>query len=139
MIEKVYSKISPDILLNIVYTNENIEATNTINRVEITEQENTLQAMHYEIPKDTTIKPHKHNDQERKTDKTNEGFVIFKGSVELSIFDLDNTLIKKIKLKEGDSSIILAGGHSIRTLVPTSLFEFKNGPYYGPEKDRTYF
>ena len=107
MIKKVYSKIDPFILLNVIFFNKKSEKITEVKRQEITPEENFLQALLIEMPKGTTIKPHKHNSQERKTDKTSECALIFKGSVELSIYDLDNSFIEKVTLNAGDCSVII--------------------------------
>ena len=54
-----------------------------------------------------------------------------------TIYDIDKSLVEKTILNEGDCYMIVNGGHCIKTLSDAQLFEFKNGPYYGPEKDKT--
>lgn len=140
MIKKIYSKINPSVLLHIIHTNElNQGQINELKRHELTEPDILLQAGLFEIPKNTNFKAHKHNLQDRKTTQTHEAILVVKGSIELSIFDVDNSLVESHILGEGDCSFIINGGHKIKTLEDTHLFEFKNGPYSGPEKDRTYF
>ena len=135
--QAIYSKVNPQKLLHLIFK-FNQKSIDKIERNEITPATTFLQGMCFEIPEETYFKAHKHNMQERATTQTHEAFLIFKGAIELSIFDTDNTLLEKATLREGDCSIILSGGHSFKTLEPTILYEFKNGPYYGPEKDKTY-
>ena len=140
MIKKIYSKLNPKELLSIVYFSQpTTEHIDSIKRHEITEPEHFLQAIMYEIPAETTIKPHKHNPQERKTSHTHESLLILKGSVELFIYDTDKKLVEKTVLKKGDCSVIISGGHSFKTITKAEVFEFKNGPFTGSDKDRTYF
>jgi len=140
MIKKIYSKINPELVLSIMHLHEaSSEAITTTKRTEITDPSCFLQAGFFEIPANTDFKAHNHNPQERKTDKTHEALLIFKGSAEISVYDTDNSFVEKVKLKEGDCSVIINGGHSIKTLEQSQVFEFKNGPYYGPEKDKTNF
>jgi hypothetical protein len=139
MIKKIYSKNNPNILLNIIYFGEPYAEISEKKCHEITEAEHFLQAICFDLPSGKIINPHKHNLQERKTDNTHEAFVVFKGCVELSIYDIDNRLLEKFILNDGDCSTIINGGHSIKVIKPTRLFEFKNGPFFGPEKDKMYF
>ena len=54
-------------------------------------------------------------------------------------YDLNDKIVKKILLNDGDCVIIYSGGHSLSILEDdTILYEFKNGPYYGPEKDKKF-
>ena len=126
--------------MHIIYTRDaSLQISEKTAYAPITDPNYFLQAMSIDLPSETEVKAHKHNPQERDTTHTHEATFIFKGKVALSIYDTDNTFVEKVILKEGDCSIIINGGHSFKTLEPTSLFEFKNGPYFGPEKDRTYF
>lgn len=134
---QIYSKKEPSRLLHLIFrfNQGNIDK---LVRNEVTPSSTFLQAMCFEIPKDMYFKAHKHNLQERQTAQTHEAFFIFRGAIELSIFDIDNALLEKTILREGDCSVIIDGAHSFKALEPTVLYEFKNGPYYGPEKDKTY-
>ncbi|MEK6858807.1 MAG: hypothetical protein AABX53_02765 [Nanoarchaeota archaeon] len=135
MIRKIYSKVDPAVLLHTVYTHEPSEQGT---KSRLTESTHFLQAVSFSMPAGAESRPHKHNAQERVTSHTHEALLVFKGSIELSIYDVDNTFLEKINLNEGDCYIIFAGGHSIRALTPAHLFEFKNGPYNGPDQDRTF-
>ncbi len=134
----IYSKIDPAVLLHIIHRHEENKDPIALTRKEaLSNSEHYLQAMYLEIPAETIVKPHKHNAQERHTHQTHEGLLVFRGSIELSIYDMDNSFVEKHILQEGDFYMIINGGHSIKTLAPSQLFEFKNGPYYGPEKDKS--
>jgi len=138
MIKKIYSKINPSVLLHIIHTNDlNQNSIRELKRHELTEPNLSLQAGLFEIPKNTDFKAHKHNPQDRKTTQTHEAILVVKGSIELSIFDIDNSFVESHTLDEGDCSFIINGGHKIKTLEDTHLFEFKNGPYNGPDKDKS--
>lgn len=140
MLRKIYSKRDPSILLHIIHTYEPHEGPITsIKKQPIADAEHFLQALSFELPAETVIKAHGHNLQQRKTTHTHEALVVFKGSIELSIYDIDKSLLEKQVLKPGDCYMIVNGGHSLRALVPSTVFEFKNGPYTGPENDKTYF
>jgi len=140
MIRKIYSKIDHSMLLHVVYVHEadKEDIEKKINQA-VSEPEHFLQVAAFKMPLDATVKPHAHNPQKRQTDATHEALLVFKGSIELSVYDTDKRLVETLVLNEGDCYVILNGGHGIKALTPARLFEFKNGPYNGPEKDRTYF
>ena len=61
------------------------------------------------------------------------------GKLEATFYDLNDLEIKKVELKMGDCCVCYAGGHLFKSLVSgTKLYEIKNGPYLGGEKDKTY-
>jgi hypothetical protein len=136
MISKIYSRVDPSIILHIIYQRD-IEAKPGPDS--ITDSANFLQAIAFNLPSGYEGKRHKHNHWERKTDSTHEALLVFKGSIELFIYDIDESFVEKKTLNEGDCYVIINGGHSIKSLVPSQVYEFKNGPYGGPEKDKTLF
>ena len=138
MINKIYSKINPSVLLHVIYKNESeLESVKETKRHVISEPDHFLQAMMLEMPEGSSSKPHMHNNHVKQTDQTHEALLVLKGAIELSIYDIDKSLVEKTILNEGDCYMIVNGGHCIKTLSDAQLFEFKNGPYYGPEKDKT--
>ena len=140
MIKKIYSKINPSVLLHVVYSHETDKETITEKRIHvISEPDHFIQAVAFEMPAGEASKPHAHNAQKRQTDTTHEALLVFKGTIELSVYDTDKSFVEKLVLNEGDCYVIINGGHCIKALTPAKLFEFRNGPYNGPEKDKTYF
>lgn len=134
---EIYSRKEKEKLIHIVFKfNDGI--SEEVVRNEITPTNTFLQAMCFQIPANQEFKAHKHNRIERSSNITHEAFLILKGSIELSIFDVDNTFLDKFILREGDCSIIIEGGHSFKSLEDTILYEFKNGPYFGREKDKEF-
>ncbi len=83
---------------------------------------------------------HYHNKLERKTDITQEVFVIMKGRVETKMYDEDLSDVGSLILEEGDILIFFRGGHDFTILEDdTIVYELKNGPFYGSDKDKTKF
>lgn len=88
------------------------------------------------LEKGRVVKAHSHLNIQRSSNITQEVWLIFKGKVEASIFDLDKKIIKKIILKGGDCLVLFRGGHGFKNLSKKTIFyEIKNGPYYGKDKD----
>ncbi len=132
--EKIYSTREPERLLFV------IQRSNTFTgREDLTSAQEPLQVMSISPEKDTVIPAHKHNPQDRVTKTTQEAIVVVKGKIESTLYDIDDTTILKTTILEsGDCCITLGGGHSHRILEEgTQLYECKNGPYNGPEKDKT--
>lgn len=83
------------------------------------------------------LKAHKHNSFDRLTNITQEAIFVYKGLLNASIYDSENNFMEKIQLSSGDLLVVLMGGHGYEILQDNTLvLEFKNGPYFGPDKDR---
>ena len=131
--EKIFSKINPDILLSIVNRLEDI----TDKRRNLTPEKDYLQVACFKMNKGKTFKAHKHLEQEKITRITQESFVVFRGRVKAIIYDLDDTIIAEPFLNTGDCIITLYGGHSYLGLEEgTIIYEHKTGPYYGVDADK---
>ena len=108
-------------------------------RQDLSPETEYLQVACKKLNKTDTFKPHKHLNLERKTLTTHESWVILNGSVKAQLFDLDDSLYSEEVLSSGDCLVCFAAGHSFEVLEDnTILYEFKNGPYYGVEKDKKF-
>jgi cupin fold WbuC family metalloprotein len=88
------------------------------------------------LKRGVTVKAHSHLNIQRKSNITQEIWLVFKGKIEASIFDLNKKIIKKITLNRGDCLVLFRGGHGLKNLQKNTIFyEIKNGPYYGKNKD----
>lgn len=86
------------------------------------------------------LQPHVHKKCDRQIERTQEVIYVKKGEIEAEIYTDSGTLIEKLRMIEGDTLILLAGGHGYRvTQDDTQVLEIKNGPYFGAEKDRQRF
>ena len=84
-----------------------------------------------------TIDPHVHHDIERHIVGTMEVLLVVEGRCELDIYDADRALVATAGMAKGDIVLLVSGGHGIRVLDDTVLFEVKQGPYGGlHEKER---
>ena len=103
----------------------------------ITEDEDYIQAGVWNYAKGTELPAHYHNYFERKSRRTSETVYVVRGEIECTIFTEEGDLIWKETLKKGQLIIQLQGAHSYRILEDAIVVETKNGPYFGPEADRT--
>ena len=122
--------------LGIIFRNKKI----TNRRNNLCNENEYLQVSTQKLNKNFEIKPHIHLKLNRKTTTTQETWIIIKGEIEVKIYDIDKSYIKKLILKKGDLFILLRGGHSMKVLKNnTEFYEIKNGPYFiGKKKDIMY-
>ena len=135
MTVNVHSRIDPSVLLFVINRRENISE----DRQDLSPGEEYLQCATKQLTKGTTFAPHRHNELVRETNITQEAWVFLQGKVAARFWDIDDKLFYETELGAGDAAIVFRGGHSFEVLEDeTILYEFKTGPYYGVEKDKSY-
>jgi hypothetical protein len=133
--EKIYSKIRKKKLLHIVskkYLKEK-------KRIDLIDATFPLQVARINLQKNT-INPHsnKFKINKKKNVAQNECWIVLKGFLYVSLFDIDKSKIKNLILKKGSILITVGGGHSInKSSKNTEIVEIKLGPYSG--KDTIYY
>ena len=133
--KKIYSKVKPDTLLNLLHRLDEIEG-----RTNVAPENEFIQLATLKMEKGTTFKPHKHiwKDGEDKV-IAQESWVVIKGSVKVIMYDLDDTVIETPILYPGDCSMTFQGGHNYEILEEdTIVYEYKTGPYKGVENDKEF-
>ena len=102
-----------------------------------TEDEKFVQVGSWKYDAGHITKPHSHKISERVSNITQEFVYVKKGSLEVTLFAEDESVIGKFTVSEGQAILVLLGGHSYHILEDgTEVFEVKNGPYPGIEKDK---
>ncbi|HWU61093.1 MAG TPA: hypothetical protein VN112_03640 [Ensifer sp.] len=87
-----------------------------------------------------TLLAHIHNEVPREIFWTQEVIFVKKGAIKAHIYNTKREKVAERIAKEGDILILLRGGHGYDILEDgTQVLEVKNGPYVGPEKDRSRF
>ena len=133
--KKIYSKCDPENLLLVI----NRKADISSKRRDLSPDKEYLQVATKQLDIGTSFPPHKHNELMRITDKTQEAWVFLSGRVLAKFWDLNDQPIYETELMAGDCAVVFDGGHSFEVLEEnTILYEFKTGPYYGQEKDKTF-
>tara|TARA_R100001510_G_C7529070_1_gene121285 strand:- start:182 stop:595 length:414 start_codon:yes stop_codon:yes gene_type:complete len=83
------------------------------------------------------VPPHRHIETHRETNLTQEAWVLLKGKVRARFYDLDDSFLCERDISSGDVIVLYRGGHSLEVLEDNTIFyEFKNGPYFGVNKDK---
>ena len=137
--KEIYSKVEPERLLHIIYRLQDFYDQESF-RADVIPLNNFLQLATLRLEKDQTFKPHKHlwKDGEEKV-IAQESWVTIKGEVQVTLYDLDDSIIYEPVLHPGDCSITLAGGHTYKALEPdTIVYEYKTGPYKGQKLDKEF-
>jgi hypothetical protein len=139
--EKIYSKVEDDVLLAIITRLSDFDKP----RNEIVPVEEFLQGALICVEDGNSFRPHKHiwkdfNSQYGYNQiQTQECWFVHKGLIAAIIYDVDDTIVKRIYLKEGDTCFLLHGGHAFCCLENGSkILEVKNGPYEGQAKDKKF-
>tara|TARA_R110000824_G_scaffold307395_2_gene494878 strand:+ start:259 stop:678 length:420 start_codon:yes stop_codon:yes gene_type:complete len=133
---KIKSK-KKDKLLHLVYKANDF----TAQRTELVEPDNFIQCSYLKMEEGTTFRPHKHIWKSPSFTEmiAQESWVVIKGSVEVSFFDIDGEFLEKHILNPGDSSFTLEGGHTYLILKDDTLvYEYKTGPYTGQKADKVF-
>ena len=83
------------------------------------------------------LAPHIHLTEPREVLRTQEVIFVKDGSIRADIYTEKEEFLKSVELGEGDTIILLNGGHGYEILEDnTKVLEVKNGPYVGADRDR---
>lgn len=134
--EKFYSKVDPEVLLHFVIRSDDFIK----GRQDLIDPENFLQCSTLNLQAGVTFRPHKHIWKEQDLLMiAQESWVVLKGKVRCTFYDLDDKVLAESILKSGDASFTLSGGHNYLILADDSkILEFKTGPYLGQKLDKTF-
>jgi cupin fold WbuC family metalloprotein len=116
-----------------------IENTECSQRFDVINPSEALQCALITMTKNQTFLPHVHPTKSgtQPVQNTQEVWVVITGKVQATLYGIGGELIKNVTLNTGDACITLRGGHNYKSLVDgTIVYEFKTGPYLGPEIDK---
>lgn len=133
---KIYSKVNPDVLLHIVNRGEDING-----RTDIISEDQFLQLATLRLPIGTTFRPHQHvwKPTPKETCIAQESWVVIQGTVKVTFYDTDGTMLCEETLRRGDASVTLQGGHTYEIMEnDTVVYEYKTGPYQGQDLDKAF-
>ena len=138
--EIIYSKQNPKMILHIVYRANEFYNIKEGHRADLVDAKEFIQVSALKMKKGQKFRPHQHiwKDGEKKA-IAQESWVVIRGSVKCSFYDIDDTILKEPILNVGDCSITLAGGHTYSILEDDTLvYEYKTGPYEGQKLDKEF-
>ena len=102
----------------------------------ITSQDNPLQVGVLKHKQGTEIKPHIHRNLPRTISEVQEVLHVEYGEAEAEFYDEMGRKLAKVRLNEGDTILLVSGGHGFNILKDSKIIEIKQGPYYGVEEDK---
>ena len=109
----------------------------TEKRVDLSPDEEYMQVCGRILKQGFKVAPHRHMNTKRETNLTQESWIILRGKVKASFYDLDDSFLCDRIIEKGDVVVFYRGGHGLEVLEEGTVFyEFKNGPYFGIEKDK---
>lgn len=133
----LYSRIEPTRLLHIIQRKRDIVQ----GRVDLVDPNELLQIASIRQSKGVTYQPHKHVYKRLPHEGvTQESWCVISGVVQVTLYDIDDTVLHTDVLESGDISITLdEGGHNYLFMADESvIYEYKSGPYYGQEEDKVF-
>jgi hypothetical protein len=133
--EKIFSKVDGR-LLHFVIRDEDFKN----GRQDLIDVEHFIQCSILQLDKGTTFKPHRHIWKWRKRATIcQESWIVIRGMVQCTFYDLNNEIIAQPILGPGDISFTLEGGHNYLILADnTRVAEYKVGPYEGQKLDKEF-
>ena len=133
---KIYSRQDPAVLCHMVNRGEDIQ-----DRTNLSPDSEFLQVSTLRLPRGHTFRPHQHIWKPAPCAEViaQESWVVIKGSVRVTFYDIDGSFIRHEILRYGDASITWQGGHTYEILEDdTVVYEYKTGPYQGQELDKKF-
>jgi len=130
----IYSHIEPTRLLHIINRKRDIQD----GRIDLVDTDQFIQCASIKQLCGKTFHPHRHIMQIRnEVYIPQESWVVISGLIQVTLYDLDNTVLHTDILEPGDVSITLEGGHNYLFMQDSVVYEFKTGPYRGVAHDKT--
>lgn len=92
----------------------------------------------HDRPKNTTLKPHLHPVHNFFIESSQEVLYLLEGKIKVDLYDENKRKFTTKVLKTGDSILFVNGGHGIKFLESSRIFEIKQGPYVGDVKAKIF-
>jgi len=131
-IEKIIWK--ENTLAIIIRNDVKVNGTNNF----LSEKNYPLQIAVHKCEKGHIFKPHKHRAFERMIKITQEVLFIKNGKILVDFYNEKSEKIAERILNGGDVVFFIGGGHGIKVLEESEIFEVKQGPYINKETDKEF-
>lgn len=82
-------------------------------------------------PKNVVLKPHLHPIHNFFIKSSQEVLYILDGQIKIDLYSDKKKVIQSVILNSGDGILFVSGGHGIKFLKDSKIFEVKQGPYVG--------
>jgi cupin fold WbuC family metalloprotein len=129
---KIVSQAEPGRVLHVILDS----AASIEGRIDLSTANEPLQVSAIAIAPGKKVNPHIHNprSQEGATGApiTQECWIVIRGKIDVSLFDLDRKLLHQQSLTQGSLLVTFYGGHALEGATDGAVIvECKNGPYLG--------
>jgi len=91
----------------------------------------------WNYPKGKKLETHYHNTFSREAFKTNESVFVLKGKIKCNLYLENGEFVSSHIVNQGEMIVQFNGAHEYFIEEDAIVIETKNGPYFGPEVDRT--
>jgi hypothetical protein len=102
----------------------------------LTTNDHSLQLGVMHRPRGHVIGAHMHKPVPRTVSDGYEALFIARGRVEITFFNERRELVTTRELRQGDTILLMTGGHGFRVLEDCKMIEVKQGPYVGTDVER---
>jgi cupin fold WbuC family metalloprotein len=103
-----------------------------------TSKEDPLQVGKITHKKGIKIRPHIHKKNKRIIESVHEVLYIQRGKIKALFYDERGAKIEECPLCEGDTVVLMEGGHGFEILEDCQILEIKQGPYVDKAEDKEY-
>ena len=103
----------------------------------LTNDDSFVQVGTWKYEKGKILDAHYHNTFERKSYITQEVVLVLEGTIICNLYTTDGEFIASEEIKQNQLIIQFQGVHEYEIMDNSKVLEIKNGPYFGPDKDRT--
>ena len=103
----------------------------------LTNDDAFVQVGTWKYEKGKILDAHYHNTFERKSYITQEVVLVLEGTIICNLYTTDGEFIASEEIKQNQLIIQFQGVHEYEIMDNSKVLEIKNGPYFGPDKDRT--
>lgn len=127
--EKIFSAVDPSMLLHVIMNTAAVSA----DRIDLSPSEEFLQLSVVPLKAGRGVKPHRALPRRLGGDgPVQESWIVMRGAIDVSLFDVDGTLLATRSLPAGWLLVTFRGGHGFSASDEnTTLIECKLGPYVG--------
>ena len=103
----------------------------------LTNDDSYIQVGTWNYDENKSLEAHFHNYFERSSFRTQEVVYVIDGKIKCNLYKEDTTFIESLIIDSGMLIIQYEGIHEYEMIQKSKILEVKNGPYFGPDKDRT--
>ena len=127
--ERVFSAVDPSILLHVIMNTAAVSS----DRVDLSPAEEFLQLSVVPLEAGRGVKPHRAVPRSLGGNgPVQESWIVMRGAIDVSLFDIDGSLLKSATLTAGWLLVTFRGGHGFSAVADdTTIIECKLGPYVG--------